>query len=220
MYRVQAVDGAGNISPVSEPVTVTRPVASTTPAPFALDGTPADAATHLSWLPSEDGSVTGFHIYRRTSAHGVGTLVGSVNGSPPPSYDDTTAPKGTAYYYVVAVDGTGESVPSAQISVNRLTPATATGPVAPRLTVVSTGSTRSPIIVEVTPRAIDEGRLLKGYSWNFNGYGSPNGPQLTTTGRIEFLPQYTGPYMVRVRAVDVYGRESEQASSAEVLVDR
>ena len=63
--------------------------------------------------------------------------------------------------------------PLAQISVNRLTPATATGPVAPKLTVVSTGGTRSPITVEVKPGAGDEGRLLKGYSWNFDGYGSP-----------------------------------------------
>ncbi|MGW1715766.1 fibronectin type III domain-containing protein [Streptomyces sp. NPDC002156] len=220
-YKVQAVDGAGNISPVSEPVTVTRPVASTTPAPTALEGTPADASTRLSWVPSEDGTVTGFHVYRRSSTNGVGTLVGSVDGSTASSYDDTSAPKGTAYYYVVAVDSTGaESVPSAQISVNRLTPATATGPAAPKLTVVSTGGTRSPIIVEVKPGTGDESRMLKGYSWDFSGYGSPSGQQLTTTGRIEFQPQYTGGYTVTVRAVDVYGRESAEASTAEVLVLR
>ncbi|WP_371660862.1 fibronectin type III domain-containing protein [Streptomyces sp. NBC_00280] len=220
-YKIQAVDGAGNTSPVSQTVPVTRPTASTTPAPSALEGTPADASTHVSWVPSEDGSVTGFHVYRRASANGVGTLVGSVNGSTASSYDDTSAPKGTAYYYVVAVDSTGsESVPSAQISVDRLTAATATGPAAPKLIVVSTGGTRSPIIVEVKPGAGDEGRLLKGYSWDFDGYGSPSGQQLTATGRIEFQPQYTGGYMVTVRAVDVYGRESELASTAEVLVLR
>ncbi|WP_330289798.1 PA14 domain-containing protein [Streptomyces sp. NBC_00576] len=220
-YRVQAVDGAGNISPVSETVTVTRPVASTTPAPSALEGTPTDASTHVTWTPSEDGTVTGFHVYRRASANGVGTLVGSVDGPTASSYDDTSAPKGTAYYYVTAVDNTGaESVPSAQIPVARLTPATATGPAAPKLTVVSTGGTRSPIIVQAKPGAGDEGRSLKGYSWYFDGYGSPSGQQLTTTGRIEFRPQYTGVYMVTVRAVDVYGRESEQVSSAEVLVNR
>ncbi|MEU6229619.1 PA14 domain-containing protein [Streptomyces sp. NPDC047042] len=220
-YKVQAVDGAGNISPASAPVMVTRPTASTTPAPTALEGTPADASTHVSWVPSEDGTVTGFRVYRRTSANGAGALVGSVDGPTASSYDDTSAPKGTAYYYVVAVDSAGvESVPSAQISVNRLTPATATGPAAPKLTVVSEGGTRSPIIVDIKPGAGAEGRILKGYSWDFDGYGSPSGPQLTTTGRIEFRPQYTGVYVVTVRAVDFYGRESEQASSAEVLVLR
>ena len=220
-YKVQAVDGAGNISPVSEPVTVTRPVASATPAPTTLEGTPADASTRLSWVPSEDGTVTGFHVYRRASVNGVGVLVGSVDGSTASSYDDTSAPKGAAYYYVTAVDSTGaESVPSTQISVNRLTPASATGPAAPKLTVVSAGGTRSPIIVEVKPGTGDESRLLKGYSWDFSGYGAPSGQQLTTTGRIEFRPQYTGGYTVTVRAVDVYGRESAEASTAEVLVLR
>ena len=61
------------------------------------------------------------------------------------SYDDTSAPRGKAYYYVVAVDGAGaESVPSGEVTVDRLTPATATGPAAPRLTLVSRAARGSP----------------------------------------------------------------------------
>ncbi|MFD7404094.1 hypothetical protein ACFV7R_15765 [Streptomyces sp. NPDC059866] len=124
-------------------------------------------------------------------------------------------------YYVVAVDGAGaESVPSGQATVDRLTPATATGPAAPQLTLVSAGGTRFPIQVTAKPGAGDEGRLLKGYSWEVSGACGDSGTHLSTTGTIEWTPPYNGPCMATVFAVDAYGRTSEQNSSLEFMVDR
>ncbi|MEU6373498.1 PA14 domain-containing protein [Streptomyces sp. NPDC046909] len=218
-YTVQAVDAAQNLSPVSEAVTVTRPVASTTPAPTALEGEPGDASTHLTWTPSEDGTVTGFHIYRRTSANGAWALLGST-GASAWSYEDTSAPKGAAYYYVAAVDASGvESVPGAQLTVDRLTPATPTGPTAPQLTVVSEGGTRVPIQVGIKPGAGDEGRVLQGYSWEISGACGSSGTRTTTSDSLSWTPQYTGPCTVTVSAVDAYGRTGE-SGSVEVMVYR
>ncbi|WP_313896742.1 PA14 domain-containing protein [Streptomyces sp. GC420] len=219
-YTIRAVDGAQNLSPVSDPLTVTRPVASTVPAPTALQGTPADAHTRLTWAPVE-GEVTGFRVYRRTDANGAWTLVGSSAGASAARYDDTSAPQGKAFYHVVAVDGAGaESVPSAEAVVDRLTAATATGPAAPRLTVVSEGGTRFPMVIEALPGAGDEGRQLKGYSWEISGACGDSGTRLTTTGTISWTPQYTGPCTATVHAVDVYGRTGEHGSSVEVMVYR
>ncbi|WP_406373404.1 PA14 domain-containing protein [Streptomyces sp. NBC_00647] len=221
-YTVQAVDGAGNVSPVSEGVTVMRPEESTVPVPSALQGTPADASTHITWTPAQDSDamVTGFHVYRRTSAQGAWTLVGSA-GAAATSYADTSAPQGTASYYVASVDNGGaESVPSPQAAVERLTPATATGPAAPRLTVVSEGGTRFPVTVGIRPGSGDEGRLLKGYSWDVSGACGSSGTRFTDSDTIAWTPQYTGPCTVSVRAVDVYGRVGERQASAEVMVNR
>ncbi|MGW3663884.1 fibronectin type III domain-containing protein [Streptomyces sp. NPDC005141] len=221
-YTVHAVDGSWNVSPVSEGVTVMRPEESTAPAPSALRGTPADASTQVTWTPAKDPDtmVTGFHVYRRTSAQGAWTLVGSA-GATATSYADTSAPRGTASYYVASVDNGGaESVPSTQAAVDRLTPATATGPAAPRLTVVSEGGTRFPITVGVRPGAGDEGRLLKGYSWEVSGACGSSGTRFTDSDSVAWTPQYTGPCTVSVRAVDVYGRAGERKSSVEVMVNR
>ncbi|MDO0913167.1 PA14 domain-containing protein [Streptomyces sp. DT2A-34] len=218
-YTVQAVDAARNFAPLSDPATVTRPVASGVPAPASLQATPADAHTRLTWTPSE-GDVTGYRVYRRIEAIGGWALLGSA-GASETSYDDTSAPQGKAYYYVAAVDSAGvESVPSGEVTVDRLTPATASGPAAPRLTLVSSGGTRSPIQVTAKPGAGDEGRLLKGYSWEIDGACGFSGTRLSTTGSIEWIPPYNGPCMVTVYAVDAYGRVGGQSSSLEFMVAR
>ena len=218
-YTVQAVDGAGNVAPASAPMTVTRPAASAVAAPAGVQGTPSDASTTVTWAPDSGAAdVTGYRVYRRTTATGAWSLIGSPSTT---SYEDTSAPQGKAYYYVAAVDGTGaESVPSAEAVVDRLSPATATGPAAPRLTVVSEGGTRSPITVTAAPGAGDEGRVLKGYSWEISGACGDSGTRLSTTGTISWTPTYTGPCTVEVYAVDPYGRVGAQNTSVEVMVYR
>ncbi|AWT44489.1 MULTISPECIES: PA14 domain-containing protein [Streptomyces] len=219
-YTVVAVDAFGNASPAAPTVAVTRPVPSAVPAPAGLQGTPADAFTTLAWTVPDGTGVTGFRVYRRTDPNGAWTPAGSADASAT-SYQDTSAPKGTAYYYVVAVDGTGaESVPSGPLTVDRLTPATATGPAAPRAKLVSSGGTRYPVQVGLAPAVEDAGRLLKGYSWTIDGACGSSGTRLTTTDLIEWIPQYTGPCMVTVHAVDAYGRVGEQGTSLEFMVQR
>ncbi|MFG2961079.1 fibronectin type III domain-containing protein [Streptomyces sp. NPDC048291] len=218
-YTVQAVDTAGNISPVSAAVTATRPAASAVAAPAGLTGTPADAATGLSWTPSEDPAVTGYQVYRRTVSNGGWTLLGS---SADASYEDTSAPRHKAYYYVAAVDGDGaESAPSAELTVDRLSPATATGPAAPKLILVSEGiPARSPIRVTAAPGTGDEDRGLQGYSWEVAGACGSSGTLLSTTGNLSWTSPYNGPCTMTVYAVDAYGRQGEQSSSLNFFVGR
>ncbi|WP_246886223.1 PA14 domain-containing protein [Streptomyces sp. GESEQ-4] len=221
-YAVIAVDAAGNMAPLSDPALVTRPVASSAPAPNAVEGTPSDAFTRLTWTP-DAGDTTGFRVYRRTEPTGAWALLGDVEGT---SYDDTSAPRGKAYYYVAAVDGAGaESVPSGEAVVDRLTPATVTGPAAPRLTLVSAGipagvPAQSPTRVTAAPGAGDEGRGLKGYSWEISGACGDSGVRLSTTGAISWTAPYNGPCTVTVHAVDAYGRQGEQSSSLDFFVGR
>ncbi|MFG2460859.1 fibronectin type III domain-containing protein [Streptomyces sp. NPDC048523] len=216
-YKVQAVDTAGNFAPVSDPATVTRPVASAVPAPTGATGTPADASTTLAW-PAADGA-TGYRVYRRTSVNGAWSLLDSPAGT---SYEDTSAPQGKAYYYVAAVDAQGaDSVPSAEVTVDRLTPATATGPAAPKLTLVTEGvPARAPVQVTAAPGTGDEGRVLKGYSWEISGACGDSGIRFSTTGALSWTAPWNGPCVAEVYAVDAYGRQGTQSASVEFFSGR
>jgi len=218
-YTVQAVDAAGNIAAPSEPRVVTRPAASSIPAPSALKSTLGDSMTWLRWTPAPDSPAASYRVYRRTATDGGWTLLGSVSTA---SYEDRTAPKSKAYYYVAAVDSTGaDSVPSGELAVDRLTPATATGPAKPRLTLVSSGGTRYPVVVKAEPGPGDEGRLLQGYAWDISGACGDSGlGHMSTTGTIEWTPPYNGPCMVTVFAVDAYGRTGELGAWLEFTVNR
>jgi fibronectin type 3 domain-containing protein len=215
-YRVQAVDGANNLSPVSAPVTVTRPVASAVPAPTGVTGTPADASTAVTWTAAD---ATGYRVYRRTYVNGAWSLLGTVSGT---SYEDTSAPKGKAFYYVAAVDAQGaDSVPSTEVTVDRLTPATATGPAAPKLTLVTNGvPARAPVQVTAAPGTGDEGRVLKGWSWEISGACGSSGVQFSTTGTLSWTAPWNGPCVAEVYAVDAYGRQGTQSASLEFFSGR
>jgi fibronectin type 3 domain-containing protein len=216
VYTIQAVDGANNLSPVSAPVTVTRPVASAVPAPTGVTGTPADASTEVTWTTAD---ATGYRVYRRTDVNGAWSLVGTASGT---SYEDTSAPKGKAFYYVAAVDAQGaDSLPSTEVTVDRLTPATATGPAAPKLTLVTNGvPARSPIQVTAAPGTGDEGRVLKGYSWEISGACGSSGTQFSTTGTLSWTAPWNGPCVAEVYAVDAYGRQGTQSASVEFFSGR
>jgi fibronectin type 3 domain-containing protein len=216
VYTIQAVDGANNLSPVSAPVTVTRPVASAVPAPTGVTGTPADASTEVTWTTAD---ATGYRVYRRTDVNGAWSLVGTASGT---SYEDTSAPKGKAFYYVAAVDAQGtDSLPSTEVTVDRLTPATTTGPAAPKLTLVTNGvPARSPIQVTAAPGTGDEGRVLKGYSWEISGACGSSGIQFSTTGTLSWTAPWNGPCVAEVYAVDAYGRQGTQSASVEFFSGR
>jgi hypothetical protein len=184
-------------------------------APTGLRATLHDDRTELRWdLPEDSGQ---YNVYRRTDGGWMG--IGIVRGD---GWDDIIAPAGKASYYVVAVDDTGaESAPSAEITVDRLTPATRFGPAAPRLTLDFAGIlARSPVKVTARPGAGDEGRVLKGYSWEIDGACGDSGSQLSTTGDISWTPPYNGPCTATVYAVDAYGRQGTQSSSVEFFVGR
>jgi fibronectin type 3 domain-containing protein len=109
-YDVKAINGVGT-GPASTSVSAT-PAAATKPvAPTNLSATQANGrGVQLTWSEL-DSSVTSFNVYR-----GDGTMPSSfvvVGSSTTTSYKDTSTSRGSMYtYYVVAINGSGQSDPS------------------------------------------------------------------------------------------------------------
>lgn len=118
-FTVRAVDGAGNSSSPSNPVTVTTsPAVNDTQAPSApgnlhVMGTPTSSSVTLMWSPSTDNvGVTGYRIYRGS------TLSVTVSGTET-SFTVTGLSAATSYTFTVrAIDAAGnESAASNTVQV-------------------------------------------------------------------------------------------------------
>ncbi len=142
-----------NIRPVST-VTVSLPqttAAPATPSDFFI--TSANGINSLEWAGVfSSPALTGYDVYRATSAAGPFTLVNSTVLTTT-SFADSTAPAtGTSYYQVTTVDSTfaNQSLGVTASVVNTGTPVTTTGngaPVAAPETVTTTAGTAVPIDV-------------------------------------------------------------------------
>jgi fibronectin type 3 domain-containing protein len=120
-YVVSAVNSTGESANSSE-VSAT-PVAPATPpaTPAGLQATAGNAQVSLTW--NATAGATSYHVKRSTTSGGpFNTTLASPTAA---NYTDTTVTNGTLYYYVVsAVNSSGESANSAQVS------ATPAGPTA------------------------------------------------------------------------------------------
>ncbi|MDX2543219.1 fibronectin type III domain-containing protein [Streptomyces sp. WI04-05B] len=219
-YTIQAVDAYGNISPVSETVTATRPAPGESAVPTNLSGTLHDSDTELDWDYPTDNAPSDYRVYRRTGTNDAWTRISegddhwtrySRNGLTFVRYADTAAPLGRASYYLVALDQHGdESTPTGIVTVTRGTPATATAPAPPTMTLsapytectandcVAHGGSNTPLTMTLTP---DPDRLIWGYEYRFTG---DSGYTRTPDATIAWTPPASGTYTFEVRAVDYY----------------
>ena len=87
----------------------TLPPLRTPPAPpMKLTGKAGDASVSLTWAANTEEDIAGYNVYRSLSAGGGYVKLNSTTVSSP-TYTDTSAPNGTAYYYTVsAVDKDNE----------------------------------------------------------------------------------------------------------------
>ncbi len=109
-YVVTAVNGSGE-SGNSSQVSATPQVAAPS-APTNVTATVGNAQVALSW--SASSGATSYNVKRSTTSGGPYTTVGSPTT---PGYTNTGLTNGTTYYYVVtAVNGSGESGNSSQVS--------------------------------------------------------------------------------------------------------
>lgn len=124
-YRVRA-ENVGLFSGYSNAAPVTTPALATAPAvPANLTATASAGGILLSWIANTESNLTGYNVFRATSAGGPFT---PLNGAllTTPSFNDTAAPAGaTSYYQVVAVNTANLSSSPAAASATR--PAAAPG---------------------------------------------------------------------------------------------
>ena len=143
-YRVQAVDGAGNVSLSSNTATASVPDVTAPSAPTNLTAMAATVANQisLSWGASTDNvGVTGY-LVERCSGSGCVNFA-QIATSTTTTYTDMGLAPGTPYnYQVVATDAAGNLAPS---SIASATTPSLSAPSAPNLS-VSIG-TSSPIVV-------------------------------------------------------------------------
>ncbi len=127
-YKVTAVNAVGVSPPSNEASATPQPAATLPTAPRSPAAAGANGSVRLSWsAPASNGgsAITGYNVYRGTSAGGESAtpVASNVSGT---SFTDTAAVNGTTYFYTVAaVNAVGTSAQSAEVSATPQAPAAA-----------------------------------------------------------------------------------------------
>lgn len=118
-YVVSAVNAGGESANSSEVSATPTAPATPPPTPTGLQATPGNTQVALTWNATT--GATSYHVKRSTTSGGpFNSTLASPTGT---NYTDAAVINGTAYYYVVsAVNATGESANSAQVSATPTAP--------------------------------------------------------------------------------------------------
>jgi WD40 repeat protein/methionine-rich copper-binding protein CopC len=133
--QARAADDSANLQ--STPASATITVGAAPPAiPTGLTATANATGISLDW--ADTANATGYNVYRSDAAAGTYT---KLTGTPVTvsAYNDTSAPVGTSYYRVTALNGAGESAQSNPASATRTVPPAA--PTGLAATATATGIT-------------------------------------------------------------------------------
>ena len=207
-YTVKAVNSVGTSSASNEANATPTAVTATVPtAPQSLTATGGNKSVQLSWsAPSSNGGspITGYNVYRGTSAGGEGsTAVGAVNGTTT-SFTDLTVTNGTTYFYTVkAVNAVGTSQPSNEANA---TPQ-ASVPGQPTGLVASAGDAK--VVLSWTVPNSDGGSPITGYnvyrSTTPGGEGSTPYTTATSSSFTDTAVTNGTTYYYKVAAVNTVG---------------
>jgi fibronectin type 3 domain-containing protein len=217
LYRVDAVDAAGNASARSGPSnSVTTPATPDTQPPTTPTGVAATAISHslvrVTWNGSTDNvGVTGYRIYR----NGSGTPIASVGGSTLTFDDTTVAPSSTYTYRVDAVDAVPNPSPQSIPSNSVTTPAVPPDTQPPTTPTGVAATAVSHALVRLTWNASTDNVGVNGYRIYRNGSGTA---MATVSGSaLTFDDTTVAPsttYTYKVAAIDAVPNSSSQSSPA------
>jgi fibronectin type 3 domain-containing protein len=119
-YSVQAIDAAGDVSPLAPPVVVTTYACPCAPANLVATAL-SSSKVALAWSPSTGGlPIAGYMIFRGTSP----SVLSKIAQTSKTSYLDVSLSAGTTYYYMVQATDTAQdySPPSPTVAVTTPNP--------------------------------------------------------------------------------------------------
>jgi hypothetical protein len=192
--------------------TVTNAGATAPPTPTGLTATAGNSQVSLAWTVS--AAATSYNLYWGTST-GVTTTNGTkISGIATNSYTQSGLTNGTSYYYIVAaVNATGESAPSAQISaIPNAPPGAGAAPPAPSGLTATAGNSQ----VSLSWTAIAGATSYNLYWGTSTGVTTTNGTKISGIATNSYtqsgLTNGTSYYYI-VAAVNATG---ESAPSTQV----
>ena len=157
----------------------TTPQGTDPSAPTGLAATAGNQQVSLAWNAS--GGATSYHVKRSTTHGGPYSQIAAPTNT---NYTDTGLTNGTTYYYVVsAVNATGESANSSEVSATPSTDAVATIPPAPTGLTATAGNQQ--IVLNWNASSGATGYHVKRGSASGGPYAqvaSPTGTSDTDTG--------------------------------------
>lgn len=123
-YRVTATDPAGNVSAASSAAPVSIADTTAPSVPNGLRATVAGSSGTLDWTAStDDVAVTGYSVYRGTTADFTANAASRIAGTMTTSYTDAGLEVGTYYYSVTANDAASNvSAASAAVTITVVAP--------------------------------------------------------------------------------------------------
>jgi large repetitive protein len=206
-YAVQTVDGAGNVSTLSNPVVVSvdRTAPAAPPATTAVTPTPRPVIT---WNAAADGGAPPSGVDRYTILRGA-TTIGTTSGTS--FQDDGVLLDGTYVYTVRATDRAGNTSGGSQVTVmfDKTPP--------PRPT--------SPAAVTPTPAA-PALTWLSGGTDNLSGFARFDIYRDSVLIASSSTPNFAdttlasqGPHLYTIRSVDAAGNASPHSTTLTVVYD-
>ncbi|GLJ79909.1 LamG-like jellyroll fold domain-containing protein [Microbacterium imperiale] len=125
VYRIVAVDAAGNAGPASgeAAVTVAAPDTTAPSTPAAPTVTVSGGSAQLSWpASSDDIGVSGYDVYRGTNADFPADAASRIAAVTANAHTDSGLAPGTYWYRVVARDAAGNASAASASSSGTVTP--------------------------------------------------------------------------------------------------